>query len=251
MPGPLGEDASGEPAPARGESGRADRVVSVPLILLFFPDSDPTEAYPGESADVEGYFVAPNHTVTVAATATSPRGVEMLDAVWATLRRKGVARRHMLLLDDRGRTVSVMTLRTDASEETLRLLRSLLVVPVHAQSGTAEVHLLATPKEVEVMAERLEKAGKPLPPPSPATLPLAQQTGALRPEDWAFLGLLSSVGALDLVEGPTPELVAELLDTDPGSFAVQARTVERNMQDVVTGLFAPPGSEPISEGGPS
>jgi hypothetical protein len=240
-------------APARtGKAvGRVDRVISLPLIRLFFPDPDPTEQYPGQSADIEGYVVTPGRTLTIAATAKTPGGVEMLDSVWATLRRKGVGRRHMLLLDDRGRTVSVMTLSIDASDETLRLLRSLLIVPIHTRGGFAEVHFLATPGEVEALEERIEKDGRPLPPPTAVTLPPARETGALQPEDWAFLGLLTSVGAFDGPEGPTPELVAELLGLDPEAFAEQARAVEHGMGELVTGLFASPEPGPNMEGLPS
>jgi len=225
-------------------SGRVDRVVTVPLIRLFYPDPDPTESYPKESADIEGYVVTPNRTITIAATATSPGGIDMLDSVWVALRRKGIGRRHMILLDERGRTVSVMTLSVDASDETLRLLRSLLIVPVRAQGGFAEVHFLATPGDLEALEQRIEKDGQSLPPPAAVTVPPARETGALQPEDWAFLGLLSSVGAFDGPEGPTPELVAELLGLDAWAFAEQARSVEHGLEDVVTGLFAPPEPAP-------
>lgn len=216
--------------------------MSVPLVRLFYPDPDPTEEYPKESADVEGYIMTPDRSITLAASAATPRAVEMLDAVWALLRRKGVGKRHMLLLDDRGRTVSVMNLHLETSEDTLHFLRSALVVPIHARGGFAEVHLLASSDDAASVVERIIELDGPLPtPPSAVALPTARETGALQPEDWAFLGLLSCVGAFDGPEGPTPELLAELLGVDPDAFAEKARAVERSMQDVVTGLFASPG----------
>lgn len=227
------------PARAGKGAGRVERVVSIPLPRLFFPDPDPTERFPEESADIEGYVVAPDHGVTLAATAKTPGGLAMLDCVWAALRRKGVGRRHMTLLNDRGHTVSVMTLHIDSSGEMLRFLRSLLVVPVRAGGGFAEVHLLATPEEIQALQGRIERDAQPLPTPSAVKLPPVKETGALQPEDWAFLGLLSSIGAFDGPEGPTPELVAELLGTDPEAFAEQARAVEHGLEDLVSGLFAP------------
>jgi len=224
--------------------------MSVPLIRFFYPDPDPTEEFPKESADVEGYVLAPDRLVTVAAVAGTPKGVEMLDSVWATLRRKGVGRRRLVLLDDRGRTVSVMTVQIPDADDSLRYLRSSLVVPIHARGGFAEVHLLASPEEAEVIAGRIEKDGPALSVPSEVVLPPARETGALVPEDWAFLGLLSCVGAFDGPEGPSPELLAELLGVDPGAFAEKARAVERGLGDVVSGLFAPTGPEAPSEGLP-
>jgi hypothetical protein len=247
MPGtrPGEESAGNGPSTA---VGRVDRAISVPLLRLFYPDPDPTESYPHETAEVEGYVVAPDQSVTIAATATSPGAVDMLDSVWASLRRRGVGRRHMLLLDDRGRTVSVMTFRVGPPDERLRFLRSTLVVPVRAHGGFAEVHLLASPDEADALVESLAKDGSSVPELSDSTLPPARETRSMQPEDWAFLGLLASVGAFDGPEGPTPELVAELIGTDPEAFAVQARAVERSLQDVVTGLFAPTAPGPGSGG---
>lgn len=252
MPG-FATGAAPDPDP-RGSGGsaesRVDRVVSVPLSLLFRPDPDPTELFPGQAADLEGYVMTPDHEVTLAVTASTPEGVEMLDAVWAALRRKGTGRRHMVLLDDRGRTVSVMTLRVDAPDEILRRLRSLLVVPIHARAGWAEVHLLATDEEMEALEGTAQDGWESFSAPSTVTLPPARETRTLQPGDWAFLGLLSSVGALDGPEGPTPELVAELFGVDPDAFAEQARAVERSLQDVVTGLFATPETGTELESGP-
>lgn len=225
---------------------RVDRVVSVPLVLVFQPDPDPTERYPGETADIDGYVMAPDHTVTVAATATTPGGLDMLDSVWAVLQRKGVGRRRMILLDDRGRTVFVMTLSVKASDEVLRLLQSMLVVPVHARDGLAEVHFFATADEIETLEREIEPNVQALPHSPTPTLPLARETGALRPEDWAFLGLLTSIGAFDVPEGPSPKLVAELLGLDPEAFAEKAVAVEHGLGALVTDLFAPtgPGGKP-------
>lgn len=224
---------------------RTDRPISVPLILLFYPDSDPTEKYPGEAADIDGYVVGPGHTVTIAATAKTAGGLDMLDSVWAALRRKGAVRRHMVLLDDRGRTVFVMTLDLGVSDETLRLLRSLLVLPVHARDGFAEVHFFASEEELEAIERKITTGGQPLAIRSTPTVPAAKETAELDPEDWAFLGLLCAVGAFDGPEGPTPRLVAELLGLDPEVFAEQALAVERGLGDLVTDLFAP--TEPVPE----
>jgi len=220
-------------------------VIMVPLTRLFYPDPDPTEPYPGESADIEGYHVAPDHTITIAAVVTSAGGLDMLDSAWAGLYRKGVGRRRMLLLDDRGRTVSVMTIGVESPSETLSLLRTMLVVPVRTRGGFAEVHFLATPEEVEALEGRLEEDGQPRPNVSSVTLPPARETETLRPEDWAFLGFLSSVGAFNGPEGPTPEIVAELLGIDSESFAERACAVEHGMEGLVSDLFAlpPPGSK--------
>ncbi|MGA8303507.1 MAG: hypothetical protein WA691_02000 [Thermoplasmata archaeon] len=254
MPGAPAEGADagqGSRSSDAKSTARVDRVVSVPLRVFFDPDPDPTKRFPGQSADVEGYVVTPDHTITFSATASTPEGEEMLDAIWATFRRKGTGRRHMLLLDERGRTVSVMTIRVDLPDETLRLLRSLLVVPVRTGGGQAEIHLLATEAEAETMAEKLGKDKRPLRPPAFVTVPPARVTPKMGPGDWAFLGLLSSVGALDGAEGPTPELVAELFGVDPDAFTEQARAVERGIEGIVTGLFASPEAGAKPEGLPS
>jgi len=243
-----GPDAT---AGATKNADRLDHVISFPLILLFYPDSDPTEKFPGQSVDLEGYVVGPDRTVTIAATTEGTGALELLDSVWNAIRRKGVGRRHMVVLNERGQTVSVMTLDVAMSEESIRLLRSLLIVPVHARAGVAEVHFLASPEEVEVLEERVEKGGHPLPAPSSITLPPARETGVLEPEDWGFLGLLSSIGAFDESQGFTPELVADLLGVDPVTFVEHARTVEHDLQGLVTGLFAVPEPGSLPGGLPS
>jgi hypothetical protein len=254
MPGApaKGADAGHDSRSSDARStARVDRVVSVPLRVFFDPDPDPTKRFPGQCADVEGYVVTPDRTITFAATSSTPGGVEMLDAIWATFRRKGTGRRHMLLLDERGRTVSVMTIRVDLPDETLRLLRALLVVPVRTGGGLAEVHLLATEDEAETIAEKLVTDEQPLRPPTVVTVPPARDTPKMGPGDWAFLGLLSSVGALDGPEGPSPELVAELFGVDPDAFTEQARAVERGIEGIVAGLFASPETSARPEGLPS
>jgi hypothetical protein len=220
-------------------------VIAVPLNRLFYPEPDPTEPYRAESADIEGYHLAPDHTITIAAVVTSAGGLDMLDSAWAGLRRKGLGRRRMLLLDDRGRTVSVMTIGVESHSRMLDLLRNMLVVPVRTHGGFAEVHFLATPDEVEVLEEQLQSDGQPPPNVTSATLPPSKETGALRPEDWAFLGFLSSVGAFNGPDAPTPELFADLLGIDPESFAKRACAVENAMDGLVSELFAlpPPGSK--------
>jgi hypothetical protein len=247
MPGSLVEASPSAGDPSRS-AGRVDIPISVPLLQLFIPDPDPTEHYPGQSADLEGYVVTPGNAVTIAATSDGPSGVDLLDSLWASLRRKGIGRRHITVLNDRGRIVSVMTLHFDAPEETVGLLRSLLVVPVHARDGLAEVHLFASPEELEVLAKRIDKGGRSPIPSSAPTLPPARETGALEPEDWAFLGLLSTVGAFDGPEAPSPTSFAELLGIDMATFAERARAVDRGLSDVVAGLFAAPGLGSTVEG---
>ncbi len=241
--------ASTPPAIASGPSGaarsaaprghRRDHVVAVPLALLFHPDPDPTEQHPAARADLDGYVVTPDRTITLAATTDSPEGLSMLDAVWRTIRAKGIARRRFVLLDDRGRTVVVMTFLPQVSAATLRLTRSALVVPVHATAGSAEVHLLANSQELAEIEHRLASEGADASPPSTVVVPPARETEGLGPEDWAFLGLLGAVGAFDVPDGPTPRLLAELFGLDPEAFARQALAVERGMRSLVTELFAP------------
>lgn len=226
--------------PSLGGGGRSDRAISVPLMRLFYPDPDPTEGYPDESADIQGYLVAPDQSVTLAATWSTPESLDMLDSVWDALRRKGVGTRRMLLLDDRGRTVSIMTLRPKIPSDLLSLLRSMLVVPIRTSGGFAEIHLFASTSELESLTRRIEGDGGPLPSPSVVRLPGAKDTGILEAEDWAFLGLLNCVGAFDGPAGPTPELVGKLLGIEPEAFSERAAALENGLGGLVTDLFSPP-----------
>lgn len=219
--------------------GPSDHAISVPLGRLFFPEPDPTRQFPGESADIEGYVVAPGHNITFAATAGGPGGIDMLDSIWAALRRKGIGVRHLTVINDSGRIVSLMTLHVRASEDTIRFLQSLLMVPVHTRDGFAEVHCLATAEEVAALQERAVSSDPAAWGVPDAAYAHARESGPLQPGDWAFLGLLSAVGALDGPDGPSPTLVADALGLDPDAFAKQARAVERGLEGVVTGLFAP------------
>lgn len=237
------------PRPAPRGIRRTDHAVSLPLIRLFYPGPDPTEGYQEESADIEGYLVAPDMTITLAATWPTPGGLDMLDSVWAALRRKGAGIRRMLLLDDRGRTVSIMTLQPRIPGDVLGLLRSMLVVPIRTAGGFAEVHLLATSAEFEALMQRIEGDGKPLPSPSAVTMPRAKETGILHPEDWAFLGLLNCVGAFDGPEGPTLELVSKLIGLEPEAFGERATALEGGLGDLVTDLFSPIGGAEAEAGG--
>lgn len=233
----------GGPAQTQEPGHRADRAFSFPLGRLFAPEPDPTERYPGQSAEVEGYVVAPEHAVTLAVTAESSKGIDLLDSIWSAFRRKGIGVRHLTVLNDRGRIVSLMTLRVHAAEETIRLVQSLLVVPVRGHDGLAEVHLLATPEEAAALGGQIAGGAAPAPPAKDPALPPARETGPLRPEDWAFLGLLSAVGALDGAEAPPPTLVAEALGIDAAVFAERAQRAQRGLEGVVTGLFAPAPTE--------
>lgn len=236
---------SSESGPYRG--ARTDRAMSFPLLRLFYPESDPTEQFPTESADIEGYLVTPDSSIVLAATWSTSRGLDMLDSVWTTFERKGVAVRRMMLVDDRGRTVSLMTLRPKIPEDVLRLLRSSLVVPIRTSHGFAEVHLFATPAEFASISHRVEGDGPLVVPPTNVLLPAAKETGVLQAEDWAFLGLLAAVGAFDAPEGPTPELVGRLLGLDAEMFVDRAGAVERGLGSLVTDLFAP-SEGPASHG---
>lgn len=238
------------PRPSLGAVRRSERAISLPVMRLFYPDPDPTEGYPDESADIEGYLVAPDQTVTLAATWSTPASLDMLDSVWAALRRKGVGTRRMLLLDDRGRTVAIMTLQPKIPSDLLGLLRSMLVVPIRASGGFAEIHLYATSSELESLTRRIEGDGQPLPAPSVVRLPGAKDTGILEAEDWAFLGLLNCVGAFDGPEGLTPERVGKLLGVEPGAFSERVAAVENGLGGLVTDLFSPPET-PGGNAGPA
>ena len=230
------------------EVRRADHVMLLPLIRLFYPDPDPTEPYPGEVADIDGYVVAPDRTVTLAVTIQTAEGLDMMDSVWDVLRRKGVGLRRMLVIDDCGRTVSVMTLTMDVPKDLLKLLRSLLVVPVRTHDGFAEVHFFATRDEASALERSVEVGRHPVSTPSVVLLPPAKDTGPMQPEDWAMLGLLSAVGAFNGAEGPDPKLFADLLGIDPETFAEQAYAIERSMSGLVSDIFAPSAARSNPEG---
>jgi len=225
---------------------RTDRTMFVPLSRLFYPDPDPTDKYPDEVAEIDGYVVAPDRTTTFATTILTEGGFDMLDSVWDTFRRKGVGVRRLLLLDDRGRTVSIMTLKPGFPEDVLRLLRSILVVPIRASNGFAEIHFYATPGEFNSLKERIEGDEGPLPAPEIVNLPAARDTGILDAEDWAFLGLLSCVGAFDLEGGPSLELVAQLIGLAPATFTDRTVALERGLGSMVTELFQPSGEGSVS-----
>lgn len=234
----LGTPRSGN-STSIGQDCREDHVISLPLVRLFYPDPDPTENYPGEAVDIEGYVITPDHAVTIAVSAKTPGGLDMLDSAWAGLRKKGLASRRSLLLDDRGRTVSVLTLNPMLPDDFLDLLRSLVVVPVHVSSGFVEVHFLATREEFNAIEERIEVDGLPLELPAPGTLPTTKDAGLLQTEDWAFLGLLAAVGALDDPDGPSPQRVTELLRLDPTVLALQSASLRHSLARFVLELFAP------------
>jgi predicted DNA binding protein len=223
----------------------------VPTTRLFFPDPDPTEKYPKQTVTVEGYVVAPDRLVTVAVVAPRQEGIDVVDSIWEVLRRKGVGVRHLTVLNDRGGLVSLLTLRVDASSETLQLLQSLLLVPMRIRDGEAEVHLLATPSDFAALKGRIASDGLAdgsigLRPATPV-----EDTGVLIPRDWAFLGLLSSVGAFDGPEGPRPALLAEALGIDPEVFAEHVRSVEHGLHGLVRDLFAPVDRIPARQGWPT
>lgn len=235
---------SGVPVEGQRPEDRDDHVIWVPMDLLFQPGNDPTEAYPGESANVVGYFLAPDQTVTIAVTTESSAGLDLVDSAWNAFRRTGMGLRHLTVINDRGQVVSLITLQLGFSDDLRRLLRTLLVVPLRSKDGVSEVHLFATQEELATLAERIETGGPAPSHPYVASLPPARHTGPLQPEDWAFLGLLSAIGAFDGPEGPSPRLVAEALGVDASAFAEKAQAVERGMEGLVTGLFAPSGVAP-------
>lgn len=234
---PLPPGLAGDGASSRGAGTPVDHVYLLPVRRLFSPEPDPTTGFPEHAASVDGYVVAPDRHVTLALSVTSPVGSELLESIWSTVRRKGVGVRHLTVLNDRGHVVSLMTVRVDTSEEMLELLQSLLLVPVRTQNGLAEVHLLATPKDLRGIRERIEVEGLPEHPSTAAAAPLAVTAGPMGPQDWAFLGLLAAVGAFDGPTGMPPAALAEALGIELDAFVERARAAERGLHGVVEGLF--------------
>jgi hypothetical protein len=193
--------------------------------------------FPGEAAEIDGYIVAPDQSVTIAATSETPGGLDMIDTVWVELQRRGLGRRRMILLDDRGRTVSVLTLAPPHPTESLELLRSHLLVPIVARDGVAEVHLLATPDEVAELEGKFPAREEPPPPGVRSGKSGEAGDGRLDPEDWAFLGLLCSVGAFDGPSGPSARLLAELFGLEPRAFVRRATAVQQGLASMVRDLF--------------
>lgn len=227
------------PSVPDGDGGRADHAFLIPVTRLFYPEPDPTERFPEQTASVDGYVVGPGRVVTIALAVSTPSGAELLDAVWAALHRKGVGVRQLTVLNDRGRIISLMTVRVDASERMLRALESLLLVPVRTHNGFAEVHLLATPTDLGALKGTLQGEGLASPPPTLVPIPPFHDSGVLIPQDWAFLGLLSSVGAFDGPHAVAPAVLAEALGIDLDAFVERARAAERGLHGLVTGLFGP------------
>lgn len=257
MARPLGGAAGASPAPAtpsrdtvpslpEADGGRVDHAFLIPLTRLFYPDPDPTEQFPGQMASVEGYLVTPGRDVTLALAVPDPSGVELLDAIWAAVRHKGIGVRRLIVLNDRGHVVSLMTIRVRRSEELLRLLQTLLLVPVRTRNGLAEVHLLATPDDFQAFKDRIQTDGPASTPSAVSSIPPVHDTGSLIPQDWAFLGLLSCVGAFDGPGTISPAVLAEALGIDLDVFVEHARAAERGLNGLVQGLFAPvgPGASP-------
>lgn len=230
---------TGDPRLPDPSERRSDHAYLVPTTRIFFPETDPTEQFPDRAANVEGYVVAPGSIVTLAVAVSDPQGIDLLDSIWAAVKHRGWGIRQLTILNDRGRVVSLMTLHANIPEETVRLLQSLLLVPVRLRNGLAEIHFLATPEDFAALGKRIKDDGltsghAPVTPARPV-----RDAGALIPQDWAFLGLLSIVGAFDGPEGLRPGLLAEALGIDAGVFAERVRAVERGLNGLVTGLFAP------------
>ncbi len=239
-----GTDPSPRTAGSEGAStsetteARTDHAFLIPVTRLFHPETDPTEEFPDQTATVEGYVVAPGQLVTIALAVPHASGGELLEAVWGALRRKGIGVRQVTVLNDRGRIVSLMTLRLGASSEVLALAESLLLMPVRARNGLAEVHLLATSSNFAALQRRIESAGTASAPVPAGSYPPVNDTGSLIPQDWAFLGLLSAVGAFDGQETAAPVVLAEALGINLDVFVERARAAELGLSGLVSDLFA-------------
>jgi hypothetical protein len=223
------------PTPRSGE--RVDHAFLVPVRRLFQPEADPTEEFPDQTASAEGYLVAPGALLTIALSVSDSAGTELLEAVWGALRRKGIGLRQTTVLNDRGRVVSLMTVRLGTAPELVALAESQLLMPIRARNGFAEVHLLATSSDFDALRGRLATPGAAPVPAVASSIPPVHDVGALVPQDWAFLGLLSAVGAFDGAETAAPAVLADALGIDLQLFVERARAAELGLSGLVTDLF--------------
>jgi hypothetical protein len=212
----------------------------LPLAGLFAPESDPSLRFPDHFAEVQGYAVADDGTVAVSIVGEGPHAAALLDEVWAGLERKGLVVRRMAAARTNDPPTAAITLRLDLGPTICAMLRASLLLPVRAQAGQAEVHVLGTAREAEAIGRALEAEG--IPPISVRAGPPDPTVAGTRltAEDWAFLGLLSSLGVFDGPEHPNEAAAARLVGFADAEFAVKVRTVEAGMRSLVAGLFAPP-----------
>jgi hypothetical protein len=234
-----------EADPPSGPEARTDFEFNVSTERLFQPEADPTQQFPHQDVELVGYVAAPRRVFTVGICSKLPDGPNLLDELWSSLKRRGIGRRRIVLLDERGRMITVLSVQLDVADEMIEQLESMLVVPVRIRNGSARVHLRGTTTDLS----RLHRAMTSGTLDSARYAGRARDPGVLDPREWAFLGLLSSVGAFEGAEGPSPELVADLLGIDRPTFVALARAVERGLSHIVKDLFAPSAGAAVREDG--
>jgi hypothetical protein len=235
-------DASAAPTPPGEirEAGSHDTIVRISLGSLFAPESDPSLRFPDHWADIEGYATAGDGTVALAVTGGGPHAETLLEELWAGLARKGVAVRRAYPRNGRGRPVVVMTIRFPLDPGAVALLRADLILPVHFQAGQAELRLAGPPSDVVAIESALRSEGLRPTSVRPAAEDQAATGTKLSAEDWAFLGLLCSLGVFDGPDPPSRDDAAHLIGLDSPRFAQRVRDIEKGMRSLVAGLFAPP-----------
>jgi hypothetical protein len=220
-------------------AGSAESVLIVPLGPVFAPIPDPSARHPDESADVEGYLVAPDRRVSVALASGGAEAQELLDAVWCALEDRGVAERRWTRTDEQGRTVAVVSFRVPVAEGVGELLRRSLVLPVRVRAGFAEVHLLADPNETRTLDRELRRLGVVPAAIAPSEGGRAVRDRGLSAEDWGLMGLLQAVGVFDPREAPRQSVVAEVIGVPPEYLDDRVKGIERGLSSLVSTLFAP------------
>jgi hypothetical protein len=235
--GPTGPTAS---ATGDSDSTVRETVFVLPLAGLFAPESDPSVRFPDHYAEVQGYAVADNGTVALAIAGDGTHAATLLDEAWAGLERKGIVLRRADPSPNRAGPASAVTVRLDLGPTVCDLLRSSLILPVRAQAGQAEVHVIGTAAEAKALELALEREGIP-----PISVAIGEPDPTylgtkLTAEDWAFLGLLSSLGVFDGPDHPNEQAAARLVGFDRAEFTAKVETVEAGMRLLVAGLFAPP-----------
>ena len=230
------------PTPPGGNPGDGahDTLVRFSVGSLFAPESDPSLRFPDHWADIEGYATGGDGTVALALAGGGPHAETLLEELWAGLSRKGVAVRRARSPSGRGRPVVAMTIRFPFDAGAVALLRADLILPVHVQAGQAELRLAGPPSDVVAIESALRRQG--LEPTSARPAEEERETAGtkLSAEDWAFLGLLCSLGVFDGPEHPSQDDAAHLIGLDTSKFAQRVRAIEGGMRALVAGLFAPP-----------
>jgi hypothetical protein len=240
-PAPTGPSRA-SPTPA--VPGRREAVLTIPLPPI--PRVAGTMTY-GALAEIEGYDLAPDRTITVAVSGSGAVATAFLESVWTLIQERRLGRLRSVRTDERGRTVAVLSVHLPEDVELGHLLGSIAVVPARLGPATAEVRVLASPHEMQRLTVALEEEGLP---PSAVVVERAVQpaeASELAPEDWAFLGLLVAIGAFEGRRVSTASAIAERLDLDPGYLAERIRTLGNGMRRLVAAVFP----EPATPGPPS